>query len=321
MSMKRFRVAENSMVPALTPGDEVVAVDSRPAKIGELVVLEHPDRPDFWLIKRRVEPPHQIAAADAWVLSDNQSATRADSRSFGSIDESSLLPVIDTLNSATFAEACRLLADEDPSLAQALATHGVPPFWTRPPGFACLTLLILEQQVSLESGAAMYRRLLQATDEVTPESIAGFGPQRLRGLGITRQKTEYLIELAAAVLDGSFDVDTLGELSVDDARVALLGQKGIGPWTADAYLLSALGHIDIFPVGDRALQVGTAELAGMAQPPTPDELEKLTEPWKPVRAAAARLIWHAYLKARGRAEPGDVLLRTDPTDVRRVKEP
>ena len=223
--------------------------------------------------------------------------------------------------SATFAEACRLLADEDPSLAQALATHGVPPFWERPPGFACLTLLILEQQVSLESGAAMYRRLSQVTGAVTPDSVARVGVGGLRSLGVTRQKAGYLTELATSVLDGSFDLQALDNMTAEEARASLLGQKGIGPWTADAYLLSALGHIDIFPVGDRALQVGTAELAGMDQPPTPDELEKLSEPWKPVRAAAARLIWHAYLKTRSRAEPGDLLLRADPTDVRRVKEP
>jgi DNA-3-methyladenine glycosylase II len=81
--------------------------------------------------------------------------------------------------------------------------------------------------------------------------------------------------------------------------------KGIGPWTADAYLLSALGFPDVFPVGDRALQVGTGEVLGMSSVPDEEELEIVSAPWRPIRAAAARVIWHAYLKRRGRVEPLD----------------
>lgn len=309
------------MVPALSPGEEVVAVDSRPAEIGALVVLEHPNQPDFWLIKRRVEPPQRIPVTEAWVLSDNLAATRADSRSFGPIRKDSLMPVIQRLDSDSFEEACELLADEDTALAAALDEHGQPAFWRRSPGFACLTLLILEQQVSLESGAAMYRRLVEAADEVTPNSIERLGPDGLRRLGVTRQKTAYLMDLAASVLSGEISMEALEDAPIDMARSALLGLNGVGPWTADAYLLSALGHVDVFPVGDRALQVGAGEVLGMSRPPTPEELELLSEQWGPIRAVAARIIWHAYLSSRGRSEPDVALPRAAPSDVRRVSQP
>ena len=94
-------------------------------------------------------------------------------------------------------------------------------------------------------------------------------------------------------------------LPLSEARHTLLGVKGIGPWTADVYLLSALRFPDVFPLGDRALQVGTGEVLDMITVPDRDELELLSLPWRPIRAAAARIIWHAYLATRGRVEPPD----------------
>ncbi len=316
--MKRFRIEEMSMAPTLTPGVEVMTTDSRRAAIGDIVVFEHPDRRGFWLVKRRVEPPQPIGGGQAWVMSDNPEATRADSRSFGAIPIEKLLPVTAHLDDATFREACTLLAEEDPKLGAALDAYGRPSFWSRPPGFATLVLLILEQQVSLESGAAVYERLLAQVEEVIPESIASLGPKRLRDIGVTRQKADYIDHLSHAHLGGEFDVNALGELPPAEARDALLRQRGIGPWTADAYLLSALVHIDVFPTGDRALQVGAAEVLGLQAAPDADKLELVAEPWRPIRATAARIIWHAYLSRRGRTEPGDRLLDAPPPDMRRV---
>ena len=104
---------------------------------------------------------------------------------------------------------------------------------------------------------------------------------------------------------GELDLDGLATLGFSDARDILLGVKGIGPWTADVYLLSALRFPDVFPLGDRALQVGVGEVLGMTSAPDGDELELLSLPWRPIRAAAARIIWHSYLGRRGRAEPPD----------------
>lgn len=305
MAMRRFEIAQDSMQPNLTPGDEVVAVDSREPSIGDVVVFPHPGRSEFWMVKRVAEPPKPIDPGQVWVMSDNAGATRADSRSLGPLPKASMWTVIDRLDPSSFAEACALLAAEDESLGSIVEEHGVPEFWAREPGFPTLVWLILEQQVSLESGAAMYRRLHEAAGSVTPRAILGLGDDSLRSLGVTRQKSGYLLDLAASVLSGELDVGRLGRVTEAEARAILTSIRGIGPWTADAYLLSAVRHADVFPVGDRALQVGTAEALGMSSVPEPEELELLAQPWKPIRAAAARIIWHGYLARRDRVEPVD----------------
>ncbi|MFV1960447.1 MAG: S26 family signal peptidase [Acidimicrobiia bacterium] len=312
--MKRFRVAEDSMRPTLQPGDEIVATDTRSPSVGDLVVFPHPGRDDFWMVKRVADPPEPIGQEHLWVMSDNSNATRADSRTLGPIPIRSALAVVHRLDATTFNEGTDLLCNEDNALAEAIERFGRPEFWHRQPGFRCLVLLILEQQVSLESGAAMYRRLSETAEGVTASSIVRFGADRMRSIGVTRQKADYLYWLAHLVADGTLDIESLGSLSTDDARSRLMSIKGIGPWTADAYLLSVLLHPDAYPVGDRALQVGVGEVLGMTHTPDKGELELASEPWRPVRAVAARIVWHAYLKKRGRAEPTDPTLEHGPVD-------
>lgn len=311
MAMIRFQIVEDSMRPTLAPGEEIVATDSRRPSVGDVVVFPHPDRESFWMVKRVAIPPETLGPDQLWVLSDNSEATLADSRTLGSIDARETLTRVERLDEITFAEGCELLAAEDESLAEAINDHGLPEFWHRPQGFPVLVLLILEQQVSLESGAAMYRRLDEASD-ITPEGVIGLGTEQLRSLGVTRQKTDYLLRLARRVAEGEFDIAELDRLTVSEARANLIEQKGIGLWTADAYLLSALRHIDMWPVGDRALQVGAGELVGMSSAPTQDELEILGETWRPLRAVAARIIWNSYLTKRGRTEPPDPTLAHAP---------
>lgn len=305
MAMRRFEIAQDSMRPNLVPGTEVIAVDGRRPDVGDVVVFRHPNREDFWVVKRVVEPPVPIGEDEVWVVADDLQGTRSDSRTLGALPITEMWTVVSRLDSGTFTQACRLLAQEDHALASVLDQHGPPEFWERSAGFPTLVWLILEQQVSLESGAAMYRRLHDAAGSVTPEAMMELGAARMREIGVTRQKAVYLTELAEAVHRGDLPLDQLDDVSASEARSLLLEIKGIGPWTADAYLLSALRHPDIFPVGDRALQVGTGEVLGMATAPDPEELELLSAPWRPIRAAAARIIWHGYLAARGRVEPSD----------------
>jgi DNA-3-methyladenine glycosylase II len=236
-------------------------------------------------------------------MSDNEGATLADSRTLGPVSLDALHPVVARLDADGFVEGCALLAGEDRSLASVLAVHGLPEFWSRPPGLATLVLLILEQQVSLESGAAVYRRLRSLAGEIEVETLLGLDVDGVRAAGVTRQKAGYIVELAHRIAVGELDLTAVATAPTEDARRMLLGLRGIGPWTADAYLLAALGHTDVFPVGDRALQVGTGEVLGVTAPPTESELEILSQPWRPLRAVAARIIWHAYLKVRGRSEP------------------
>ena len=303
MTIRRFRVAEESMLPALRPGEEIVATDSRRPVPGEIVVLPHPSRDGFWLVKRMVEPNASIPDGMAWVLSDNHEATRADSRSFGPIPIGNLLPRVERLDETSFAEALQLLGKEDPALFSLLTSHGAPSFSTRPAGFDTLVMLIMEQQLSLESARATYRRLKELCGQVEVHAVLGAGETGLRSIGVSRQKTRYLLELAEAVSSGAFDVQDLGKASDGEARKRLMSLKGVGPWTADAYLLSALRRTDIFPLGDRALQVGTQEALGLSRVPPEDQLELLSQPWRPIRSAAARLIWHGYQQRRGRGEP------------------
>jgi DNA-3-methyladenine glycosylase II len=300
------------MRPNLSPGDEVVAVDNRRPTLGDIVAFPHPARANFWMIKRVADPQEPIAKDHVWVLSDNTEATRSDSRALGALPIETMWTVVDRLDSASFAEACELLAAEDQDLSRIIERHGIPEFWKREPGFATLVWLILEQQVSLESGAAMYERLHRLAGSITPENVSALGTGEMREIGVTRQKATYLSGLALAVVEGHLDLEPLGSQPLHEARESLLAIRGIGPWTADAYLLSAVRHPDVFPVSDRALQVGTGETLGMTYTPDPEELEIISEPWKPIRAAAARIIWHGYLATRGRVEPTDPTLTHRP---------
>jgi DNA-3-methyladenine glycosylase II len=310
--MQRFQVSEDSMRPTLTPGDEFVVTWSRAPVVGDIVALPHPSREDFWLVKRvaagpgdQVDGRGPLGHDEAWVVSDNPTVTTTDSRSFGPVPVAELRPMVTRLDEITFREAVDLLVSEEPVFAAVIDEHGAPPFWSRPEGFGTLVWLIMEQQVSLESGAAMYRRLHGLLGTITPETVAASTESALRGIGVTRQKTAYLLELGRSVAGGDLDLDALADMPFSQARETLLDVKGIGPWTADVYLLAALRFPDVFPLGDRALQVGAGEVVGMLTVPDRDELELLSLPWRPIRAVAARIIWHAYLGKRGRAEPPD----------------
>lgn len=187
----------------------------------------------------------------------------------------------------------------DPHLAPIVAEHGLPPHWRRPEGFPALAYLILEQQVSLESAAATLGRLRAAVGDPTPRTILDIGEDGLRSVGITRQKAAYLIGLARAFLEG-FDAEGLRSLPDEAARARLVSLHGVGRWTADVYLISSLGRPDVWPSGDRALLVATAETLGLDEVPTPGASEEIAERWRPHRTTAARILWHGYLHRRGR---------------------
>ena len=201
-----------------------------------------------------------------------------------------------------FARTVAELTAADPHLAALIATHGTPALWLRPTGLASLVLFILEQQVSLASAAAAYRKVLDRIGTMTPASLLASTPEQLREDGVSRQKDRYLRALASAVESGTLDLDHLEALPDEDVRAALTALPGIGRWTADVYLLACLGRPDLWPVGDRALQVAAAEALGLDAVPDQATLEQLGERWRPHRSTAARLLWHGYLARRGRLE-------------------
>lgn len=207
-----------------------------------------------------------------------------------------------------FARTVAELTAHDADLSALVAEHGTPPLWRRPPGFPSLVLFILEQQVSLASAAAAYRKVLDRLGAMTPETVLATTPEQLRLDGVSRQKDRYLRALAGAVVAGELDLPGLDARSDDDVRRALTALPGIGRWTADVYLLACLGRPDLWPVGDRALQVAAAEALRLDRVPDQAALELLGERWRPHRSTAARLLWHGYLVRRGRAETPLVVL-------------
>jgi DNA-3-methyladenine glycosylase II len=187
------------------------------------------------------------------------------------------------------------LATHDPDLAGIVARHGPPPLWAREPGFATLVHIILEQQVSLRSAEAALARLQAATGVVTPAAIVETGATRLLAAGLTRQKTRYLVALSDDVLRGRLDLEALGAADDDEARAGLMAVVGIGRWTADIYLLMALRRPDIWPTGDLALASALRHAKGLDGTPSAEAQRAIAEPWRPWRAVAARILWHAYL--------------------------
>lgn len=204
------------------------------------------------------------------------------------------------LTKAALLTAVDHLVQTDPDLAQIVARFGPPPLWAREPGFPTLILMILEQQVSLASARAAYDRLAATVGEINPASLLQLDDATLRTIGFSRQKTAYSRHLAAAIEEGRFDLHALAALDDDAVRKSLTALKGIGPWTAEVYLLMALGRPDAWPHYDLGLLVAAQEIKALPQRPTPQELETLAEPWRPYRAVAARILWHHYLSTRAR---------------------
>ena len=205
------------------------------------------------------------------------------------------------LSEDRFAQSVRELARIDSDLAAVVTKYGIPPLWIREPGFPTLLYIILEQQVSLASARALFGKLQKAVKPLTPGRFLKLTEPEMRVLGFSRQKTLYTRLLAEAIQKRRFALNNLQELPDHHVREKLVALKGIGNWTADIYLLSALRRPDIWPVGDLALAIAVQEVKQLRQRPSPERLEKMSAPWKPFRAIAARLFWHAYLCKRGQS--------------------
>lgn len=203
--------------------------------------------------------------------------------------------MVTALTDQTLAHALAELSTRDADLARILDRHGPPPMWARAPGFPTLIHIILEQQVSLASAKAAFDRLLAVATPLTPARFLELDDETLRTIGFSRQKTGYSRHLAQAIVHGEFDLDNLAALADEPARAALIMRKGIGPWSADIYLLMALLRPDVWPVGDLALQVAMQAVKQLPTRPTAAEMVTLGEPWRPWRSVAARLLWHHYL--------------------------
>jgi DNA-3-methyladenine glycosylase II len=201
------------------------------------------------------------------------------------------------LTKKTFSQAIQSLCDSDPDLAHILTILNPPTFWTRKPGFASLIHIVLEQQVSLASARASFNRFLGAVSPLTPDRFLELDDARLKSCGFSRQKAAYGRNLAKAIVDGHLNLSALDTMADKIAQSELVKVKGIGPWTANIYLLTVLRRPDIWPREDLALAIAVQKLKRLKARPTPQELENLSMIWKPWRAVAARLLWHYYLNS------------------------
>ncbi|RJF70457.1 DNA-3-methyladenine glycosylase 2 family protein [Rhodopseudomonas palustris] len=203
--------------------------------------------------------------------------------------------------------AIMTLVKQDPRLRPVLKTAGMPPLRRRDPGFKGLAAIVCGQQLSVASAAAIWTRVSDAYDPFDHTAIKRARTDRLGRLGLSAAKIKTLKALAKELHDERLNLDVLANEDADVAHATLTALHGIGPWTADIYLLFCLGHGDAWPAGDLAVQEAMRIGLGLKARPTPKQMAPLAEPWRPLRGAAAHLWWayyHAVKKREG------VIIRT-----------
>ncbi|MEE2691313.1 MAG: DNA-3-methyladenine glycosylase 2 family protein [Pseudomonadota bacterium] len=198
------------------------------------------------------------------------------------------------------ARETRMLARRDKALAKALKAIGAPHIRRRPGGFEALFRIIVEQQVSVPSAQAIWKRCNEGVDVCDCAAVRALGVDGLRALGLSTPKARYVEALAASVAQGTFSFESLTEADDGEAHERLVALKGVGPWTAAIYLLFCEGRVDIWPPGDVALQYAYGAASGMDGKIDGKILDARAEGWAPWRGLAAHILWTYYAHLRGR---------------------
>ncbi len=198
------------------------------------------------------------------------------------------------------AGLARLIA-ADPRLVPVAEKAGAFALRRREAGFAGLCAIVCGQQLSTASAAAIRARLFAAFDPFHHDTVRKARTDKLKRLGLSAPKIKSIREIGKAVANGRIDLTRVGEMGADDAHAALTALHGVGPWSADIYLLFCLGHADAFPAGDLAVQESARIAFGLRRRPDAKRLTKLAEAWRPWRGVAAHLLW-AYYHAVKRRE-------------------
>lgn len=193
-------------------------------------------------------------------------------------------------------EAIDFLSSKSPVFLEIIEKYGLPPIPKRPPGFETLVLLILEQQVSIDSAKATFLKI-KAYKTCNPENMVLLSDEEFRNLGVSRQKTKYIKILAEAVLNKELDIAGLTFKTAKEVREELIKLKGIGNWTIDIYLMFCLREPDLIPLGDIAVVNTIKELFDIHDK---QEMETRAAQWSPYRSYATYLLWHHYLTKRKR---------------------
>lgn len=195
-------------------------------------------------------------------------------------------------------KAFQYLAEKDHVFRQIINVYGLPEIIpSRPEGFETLVLLILEQQVSIDSAKATFLRIRDGVSVIEPSVLVHITEEEFRTFGVSRQKAKYIKGLAEAILGNSIDLTSLSSKSSDEVRMELIQLKGIGNWTIDVYLMFCLKKEDILPLGDVAVVTTMKELLDIHDK---IEMDAYAQRWAPYRTYASFLLWHHYLQKRGR---------------------
>ena len=194
-------------------------------------------------------------------------------------------------------EAIQYLSARDIIFKQIIDTYGLPVIPSRPQGFETLVLLILEQQVSVDSAKATFLRMRESVSGIEPSVLIHLSEEEFRAFGVSRQKAKYIKCLSEAVLDGTLDLESLSGKPSGQVREELIKIKGIGNWTIDVYLMFSLKSQDVIPLGDIAIVNTMKELLEIHDK---QEMEAYAQNWAPHRTLASFLLWHYYLQKRGR---------------------
>jgi DNA-3-methyladenine glycosylase II len=197
-------------------------------------------------------------------------------------------------------DAIEALIRLDPAFAAILPRAGPLPWRTRTPGFPGLLQAIVAQMISNQAAAAIWGRLRAIPGALDPATMMALPDDALRAAGLSRPKVAHARALATAFLDGTLAAESLARLDDEAAIAAIASVKGMGRWSAEIYLLFALGRLDVFPSGDIALAAALADLKALPARPDPKTLRHLATAWHPVRSLAARLLWHHWRHVTGR---------------------
>ncbi len=203
-----------------------------------------------------------------------------------------------SFNQSNYIRICKILIQKDADLKAIVLRYGFPPMWTRPATFQTLILTILEQQVSLASAYAAFKKLKEKIGFVTASKILALSDAELRACNFSRQKIVYARELAVAVQKRKLVLKKLQNKDEDAIRAELKKIKGIGDWTVDVYLMHALRRADLFPLGDVALVNSLRETKKLPKSASKEKMLKIAEPWRPYRTIAAMILWHSYIKKK-----------------------
>ena len=201
--------------------------------------------------------------------------------------------------------ALDLLVIQDPDMAGILERAGPLPWRSRAPGFPGLLQAIVAQLISNAAASAIWNRLRAEPGALDPVTFLALPDEPLRAAGLSRPKVAHAKALATAFVDRTLDAEALGQMDDATAIRTIVSVRGLGPWTAEIYLLFALGRLDVFPAGDVALAAAAADLKKLAKRPDPAALRTLAEMWRPHRSLAARLLWHHWRFMTGRPAMDD----------------